>query len=877
MRNSILGFVRRLARRSRIEDDLRDEIQHHLSMRTAALVEEGMPPEDAARQAKREFGNVGRIGEQSRDAWVFTPIESLLQDVRYGVRLLARSPFFSLVAVGSIASGLTAALGIFTVTNATVFRPLGVAPASPIYRIYTADRDGDVYGNTSFADYRDFSRASNIFASTCATRHVRVNMTVDARAEVRTGEVFTRECFAVLGIKPHVGRVLNPSATPASPEVVIGYPLWLRRFHGSEGAIGQRILLNGISTTVVGVAPRGFNGTSLDGSADFWVDVDSFATLLGPRALTNRGYRAFVVLAQLREGTTRAQAEAALGGIATSLNAVDPNAWTDDRGNVRKVTVADETAARFAGSPGALPAMLGGAGAVILGVLAIACVNVATLLLARGASRTRELTIRLAIGASRARVLRQLTIESLVMAGLGSVVAVAIVAAIIRVAGSRYPEGVPAVNLALDWRVVAFGVLAAVIASLMFGLAPGLHIVKLAISDGLKGRAPILRSRRFAVGARELLIVVQVAASVALLLAAGLFADALTRGNTASPGFQISGVTTIGVDLATEDEARMQRLTAAVRDAGRRTEGVESMAIAAMLPLIGSSLTFGDVKINESEPRTLEGNVVSPGYFSTLRIPLRQGRDFSETDRAGTRPVAIASETLARTAWQSTDVVGRTILIDKKVVEIVGVVADTRYRAIAEPFRPVVYVPVAQWPTPHYFVHVRAGNSGETATSLERAIRAIDPTLLVDAAMPLSARYESLRVAERITQTGAATAGAVQLALVLMALWALVSYAVERRKVEIGIRMALGATGGTIVRLVARPAMALIAVGSILGAAAGIVAAMVLQSTFVGLNDLQPLVGIPVVVGMAAIALAAALVPARRAARVQPVEALRAE
>jgi predicted permease len=808
---------------------------------------------------------------------VFTPIESLAQDARYGIRLLARSPFFTCVAVGSIASGLTAALAIFTVTNAAVYRPLGIAPASPIYRVYTADRDGDLYNNTSFPDYRDFSRASNIFASTCATRHVRVNMTIEDRAQVRTGQVFTPECFAVLGIRPHAGRVLDPSATAAAPEVVIGYPLWQRRFNGSDAAIGQRILLNGISTTVVGVAPRGFNGTSLDGSADFWVDAGSFATLLGPGTLTDRRYRAFVVLAQLREGTTAAQAEAALAGIAASLNAVDPKAWTDDRGKVRKVTVADETRARFAGSPGALPAMLGGAGAVILGVLAIACVNVATLLLARGASRTRELTIRLAIGASRGRVLRQLTIESLVMAALGSVVAVGIVAVIIRVAGSRYPEGVPAVNLALDWRVVAFGVLAAVIASLMFGLAPGLHVVKLAIADGLKGRAPILRHRRFAVGARELLIVVQVAASVALLLAAGLFADALTRGNAASPGFQISGVTTIGVDLATGDEARMQRLTEAVRDAGRRTPGIESMAVAAMLPLIGSSLTFGDVRIDQGEQRTIEGNIVSPGYFSTLRIPLRHGRDFTETDGPKTRLVAVASETLARTAWQTTDVVGRTILIDKKAVEIVGVVADTRYRAVAEPFRPVVYVPVTQWPIADYFVHARAGNSGEAAASLERAIRAIEPTLLVDGAMPLSARYESLRIGERFTQTGAAAAGVAQLALVLMALWALVSYAVERRRVEIGIRMALGATGGAIVRLVARPAIVLIAIGSIVGAAAGIVIAVVLQSNFVGLNDLQPLIGIPVVAGMAAIALAAALVPARRAGRVQPVEALRAE
>jgi predicted permease len=536
----------------------------------------------------------------------------------------------------------------------------------------------------------------------------------------------------------------------------------------------------------------------------------------------------------------------------------------------------DETRSRFAGAPGALPAMLAGAGAAVIGVLALACVNVAVLLLARGASRTRELTIRLALGASRGRVLRQLAVESLLIAALGTLIAGAMISIALRVAAARYPEGVPAVNLAIDWRVASFAVIAAALASLLFGLAPGAHAIKLAIADGLKGRAAAIRRGWFVLGARELLIVLQVAASVALVLAAGLVADAFVRGSAASTGFQTTGVTTVSVDLATDDQARMLRLSDALLDRAQRTRGVASVAIAGMLPLMGSSITV-EARPEAGEARVLEANVVSSGYFATLRIPVKAGRDFSAVDRRGSRDVAIASETLARTVWQTPNVIGRTLTIDRRIVEIIGVVADTRYRAIAEPFRPVVYLPVSQWPAPHFVVHARGAADGATAAALERALRSIDPTILVDTALPLTARLDSLRGAERFAQAGAGAAGIAQLALVLMALWALVAYAVERRRVEIGIRMALGATAGGILRLMLRPAVLLILVGSVAGTALGIVTASVLQANFVGLDELQPIAGLPIVALLVIVATAAALVPARRAARVDPMHALRAE
>jgi predicted permease len=600
------------------------------------------------------------------------------------------------------------------------------------------------------------------------------------------------------------------------------------------------------------------------------------SALLPAAALTNRGYRSFVVFAQLQNRATAAQAESTLAGIAASLQSVDPEAWTDARGQVRKVTVVGERSARFSGSPGALPVMLGGAGAAIAGVLALACINVATLLLARGASRTRELTIRLAIGASRSRIARQLAVESLLMAAAGFATAAGLVVIGIRLAGAYYPAGAPAVNLAFDWRVSVFAAIAAVLSSLLFGLAPGLHILKLAIADGLKGRTVVLRRRWIAVGAREILILVQVTASVALLLAAGLFADALRRGATASPGFQTSGITIVQAEFSSIDKRRAATLANTLLDAARRNPGVISAGAGGLLLLTGSSMTT-EAQDDSGRSLELEANVVSPGYFATLGIPLRQGRDFSDSDRPQARRVAIASETLARSIWNTTDVIGKTLRLRGRPVEIVGVAADTRYRAIAEPFQPVVYVPFAQSERQRFILYARVTGGSEAVGALDRTVRAIDPAILIDGPVALASRMDEMRAGERAARGAGIAAGLSQLALSLMALWALMAYAVERRRFELGVRLALGATGGSVIRLIARPAILLIAAGSIAGTALGVVTAWVMESSFTGLNPLNPLVGLPIAALMAVVALAAAWLPAKRAARVDPIAALRAE
>ena len=392
---------------------------------------------------------------------------------------------------------------------------------------------------------------------------------------------------------------------------MISYALWERQLARDPGAIGTSILVNGIPATLVGVTPRGYHGTSLDADADFWVGAEAFAALLPPGALHNRVHRSFAVYARLQNGVTRHQAEAVLAGVAAGLHRADPAAWTDAAGAPRRVTVTRELESRFADTPGGVTLLLLTVAGAIAVIVSIACVNVATILLARGAARTRELTIRLALGASRARILRQLATESFLIAAAGAGSALAATSAGIRLFEAWRPEGIPAVDLAVDWRVAMFAVAATGLATMLFGLAPAAHVVRLAIAEGIKGRGSAVRTRWLRLGAREALIVVQVSASVALLLVSTLFARALSAGAAASPGFVTAGVAIVPVELTLIENRALARTAARLLQAAGAVRDVESPTIARMVPLIGSSMGFNGAL--DGAPRVFEGNIVAPG------------------------------------------------------------------------------------------------------------------------------------------------------------------------------------------------------------------------------------------------------------------------
>jgi putative ABC transport system permease protein len=868
---SCLRRLKALATRRRLDDELREEIEAHIEARRQALVADGMDERDALHAARRQFGNVTAIAERTREAREFPTVESILQDVRYGTRLLWRAPLFTLVAVLSIALGLSAGVAIFTLANAAILRPVAGA-GRDLHRVYIANRGGSRFGGSSYPDFLDFSRARS-FSAMCGTARVRANITIGGTSTIQSGAIFTDRCFELLGVPALHGRLLGRGA---EPEVVISYSLWRQRFGGDSAAVGTHVLVNGAPATVVGVTAASFSGTSLDGSAEFWVAPAPFTALLPPRALEDRGHRVFTIFARLREGVTAGQAEAEIAGIGAGLRQSDPAVWGDDQGGVRRVTVMRELDSRFADAGDTPSMLLLEAVAAVVVIVSIASVNIATMLLARGAARTRELTIRLALGASRGRLLRQLATESLLIALLGMAIALGAVAAGIRAVAAWRPAGLPAVPLAIDWRVTIFAVLIALFATVLCGLLPGMHVVRLAIADGMKGRVAGVRALWMRGGVREALIVIQVTVSVAALIVSTLFARGLAAGAAAAPGFTTTGVTSIGVDLALANRGPAAELADRILDAVASQPNVESPAIGAVLPLTGSSMVV-EVKDDSGAERVVEANVVSAGYLKTMGIALGRGRDFTGRDRAGNQPVAIASETFARTFWRTDDAIGRSLVVAGQTVQIVGVAADTRYRSVTEPYRPVVYLPFAQRPRERFVIYVRVRGGGETLAALDAASRSIDPRIMIDGVMPLDRRLETARAPERATGWIGAAAGLVQFWLALMALWALVAFAVQRRTQEIGVRLALGASPARLVRMMIRPAVLLIGTGSVLGTGIGLAVAVGLHSEFVGLAALEPAAGVPTVAAMIVIGLVAALIPAHRAARVDPMTALRAD
>ena len=871
---AFLNRIRALFSRARLDDELREEMEGHIERRRQALIDDGRDPAAAAAEARRMFGNATVLRERTREMWSVPSLESVAQDVRYGARQLRAAPVFTSVAVLSMAVGLTAGLSIFTFMNAAMLRPLGFGEGERIYRVYTQSDSGQLYGGSAYPDYLAFSAAPGLFETTCATARVRTaNLETAAHTRTQSGELFSPDCFAALKLRPHAGRFFDAgSLKSGEAPIVISYRLWVGLFAADPGVVGRALVLNGHPATVVAVAPRGFAGTSLDDSADFWVPTTMAATVFPVDVLAPE-QRRFAIFARLAAGVTSSQAEAVLAGTAAGLRAENDRLWGTAAGATRRVTVARELDARFGQSPGEVRDWIAVALAAIGSVIALACVNLATMMLARGAARGREIAVRLALGASRGRVLRQLVTESLIISTAGAALALGAVAAGVRVFEVNKPPGMPAFDIAVDWRVAAFAVLAAFLAAIAFGLSPASHAVRIAVADGLKGRGRAARLRWLRLGAREALIVTQVTASIALLLVAALFARGLRDAAAVSPGFTTAKVTVVPVDLEAAATAMRPALTERVLDAAGRVDGVARPVLGAVIPLTGTNLQL-EVRPDGGEPLVLLANRVSPGYFAMLGITHRAGRDFTDADRSASQRVAIVSETLATSLWPGRAAVGRTLSIDGEATEVVGIVADIRYRALTEPFKPIVYLPIAQQPHLRFYVHAHV-RDGQAMAALERAIRSVDPRLAVRQAMPLSARLDDALIGERLTQWIGGGAGIAQFGLALMALWSLVAYAVERRTTEMGIRLALGATPGGLVQLALRPAFILISAGVAAGIGAGLAGAMVMQSAFPGLAALRPVAALPVVVLYFAVAGLAAWWPARRAGSADPAAALR--
>ena len=804
-----------------------------------------------------------------------------MRNVRLAARLLARQPIFTLTAVLSIALGIGANTAIFSAVNTLLLAPpAGVADYARVVDIgRTRNGEGfDTVGYQTYLDVRDRAQGfAGIAGYTLEPRPI--SLTSDGSAERFFAQQTSGNFFDILGVRPHLGRLFaaaDERLGVPNPIVILSHALWTSRFGSDPGIIGRTITLNGQSFQVIGVTPEGFTGTSVL-QPDVWVPMTAMAPgLASDELLRSRGSNWMVMIARLADGGTIAQAQSSLEAVMAQLRSEHAGVY-EGRG------LAIRPAARVPGVSG----MIGGFMAVLMAlvglVLLIACVNLAGMQLARAASRAREIAVRLALGASRRQIVGQLLLESLILCIAGGALGFVLGQWMVRALwGLLPPLPFPlALDFTPDVRVLLFTGIASVAAGVVTGLAPALQSTKPALVPALKddGRAPArMRMRHLFVGG-------QLALSIVLLLAAVLLLRAFRSALDIDPGFDPRHVVTASLDLriAGYTEATAQPFYRDMLERARAIPGATGAALAVQVPLDGNRFGLGSLVLPEGPAdQTIDAdwNIVSPGFFELLRMPMAEGRAFTDADREGAPLVAIVNERLAARVWPGQSAIGRRVVNDGKVLTVIGVARDARMQIIGTPPQPYIFVPLYQMTFMRADLLVRhdaAIASSAMIAPLRQSVRAANPYLPVVSTSTLAEVAAFGMVPQRLAATLAGTLGAAGLLLAAIGLYGLMAYAVASRTREIGIRQALGADGAAIVRMFVGQGMRLASAGAAAGMALGIALAFAIEGLLFGVSPLDPLALAVTVASMLAVGFAASYLPARRASRITPLAALRAE
>jgi len=872
-------------RKGTVEQDVNDEIAFHLDQAARELMADGLEPRAARDEALRRFGEVERVRRTCREIGrqrhrgrrrieVFS---ELWQDAVFAVRQLRKAPAFTLIAVFTLALGIGATTAIFSLLDAVVLRPLPFAHPERIVHLWMVDRGRDRSMSAgNFLAYRDGARS---FEHLSALRNVSFNLTGDGAPERIVGARVSAGHFEAFHTRPLLGRVISAAEdSPGRDRVaVLSQGLWHDRFGADPRVIGRDVRLNGVDHTVIGVMPAAFAGGSR-----LWVPL-----ALTPEQGSNYGDSYLRLTGRLRPGISLTAAQAEVAALAKRLETVDTRA---NRGKGARIEPFVDHL--LGGYRRRLLILLGAVACVLL----IACVNVANLLLARGAARSREIAIRAALGAGQGRIVRQLLTESLVLSLGGAIAGIGFAYLGLRGLVAISPASVPRLGEAgIDGAALAFALGLGLAASLLSGLVPALRTARPDLQTLLKegGRSFGAGSARDRV--RTSLLVAEVALALVLLAGAGLLIRSAIQLQQVELGFEASGVLTAQLSLPRADYPETDRAVAAIQrivaEAGQ-LPGVESAAAVSILPLSHNDSSSA-LEI-EGHPRPveqrLEGSTreISPGYFRTLRIRLLHGRDFTAADRAGAPKVLAVNETMARLAWPGEDPIGKRLAwsVDDQAGpdwrQVIAVVADVRQRDLAEEVGPFLYLPMAQsdlWGESDVEMAVvargaRGGDPSALATSLRRAVRGVDPRLPIYDLATLDEIRAASAATTRFNMLLLTTLGVIGLLLAAVGIYGVISWFVSQRTQEIGLRMALGATERGVLTLVAWQAMRPVLAGLIVGLAGAVAATRALSSLLFGVTATDPATFAGVLVVLAGAALLASWLPARRAARVEPTRAL---
>jgi predicted permease len=874
--------LRSIFRRDHVEAELDEELAFHLARQIEQNIAQGLTPEQARYAARCVFNSLEQKKEECRDMRKVRVLEDLGKDTRYAVRIFRRSPGFSILAILCLTLGIGATTAVFSWMEGILLRPFPlVAAQDRLVAITSEDRNGR--DDISWPDFVDLRKNCASVQALIADRIFGTTLNIGTRAERAMGSVVSANYFQALGVHPILGRAFDPSdeiGRNTHPVTVISYQAWKDRYGGDVNIIGKTQMLNGVKHTIIGVAPAGFYGTFVGYSFQFWVPASMEEVFdAGGYKLENRGARWIEGFAKLKRGVTIQQAQAEMSAIAKRLEHDYP---ATNRGMSIKLYPLWQTP--FNGAGTLLPTLRISL-VVACFVLFIACANVGNLLLFRSFGRRHEITIRLSLGAGRRRLLKQLLTEGLILAALAACGGFAIAYCcrnLIMLLFPRYPGVIVNLPAEIDWRVLALSAGVCVLSTLLFGLVPALQASKIDLAVSIKSDSGGALGGRGKAWVRSSLVLVQVSLSFVLLIAAGLLLKSVQAMRDANPGFSADKTLTTGVDMiaAGYDPQRIKSFEDQFLDRIHAMAVIKSAAFARITPISYKSYSSARIAIEgydrptEEQP-VIEYDEVGPAFLATMGIPLLSGREFTRADNEAARLVAIVNQTMVWQFWGGQDPVGKRLQLKGKWFQVVGVAKDSKYTSLLETAKPFFYVPMRQSIMGQSLQIRTSLPIPEVTRILTREVKALDATLAPSEVITMREQVYRMTWNQRASVILLMIFGGIALLLAAIGLYGVISYNVSQSTRELGLRIALGANASDLMRFVISYAFALTAAGVVLGGAAALVLTRLLGYLLYKVSPRDPVTFGWAVAVMTIASLAASLIPAWRAMRIDPVQALR--
>ena len=862
-----------------------EEIRQHLDGLIERNVAAGMSPDDARYAALREFGGVEQIKESSREQRVWMWADQLCQDIRFGVRMLWRSPGFSILAILCLTLGIGTNAAVFSWIEGILFHPYPiVAHEDRMFALTGTTRGVTGFNELSYPDFLDFQKNCTLFESFIVDRIMGTTLSVGDRAERAGGGIVSANYFDAIGVRPILGRGFRPeegTGRNAHPVAVISYQAWKDRYKGDPEIIGRTQFLNGVQHTIIGVAPEKYYGTFVGYSFQFWVPTSMQETFDATGyKLEDRGARWIEGYAFLKPGVSLAQAQAEISAVARRLETDYPET---NRGHGIQLHPLWKTPFNAAGN---LFPTLGITLAVVVFVLLIACANVSNLLLVRALLRRHEMAVRIALGAGRGRLLKQLFTEGVILSVIATAAGIVLAEWCRNALVLAFPSPVAGIIInypgQIDWRVLALSAGVCIVSTLLFAVVPAIQASKVDLTGSLKTESSGVVGGHGRSRLRSTLVLIQISLSFVLLAGAGLLLQSLQRIQNASPGFSTQNIVIAGVDLfsAGYDAKRARIFNDQLLDRVRALPGIESAAYARVMPFSYTNYSTAPLEVDGYQPApdeqpTADYDEVEEGYFSTIGIPLISGREFVRTDDENAPLVAIVNEVMAAKYWPGKDPVGQRLKVKDRWMEVIGVAKLVNYQTKLEKPKLLFYVPRRQNFSVQGSLLIRTRQSPDAImTALAPQVHALDSNL-APSAFNLQEQVDRMSYNQRLAVTLLAIFGGIALFLAAIGVYAVMSYAVSQSTRELGLRMALGAGAADLLRLVMSRGLLLTAGGVVIGTAAALALTRLMGNLLYKVSPRDPLAfGLAFVI-MTIVALAACFLPAWRATRIDPVRALR--